>query len=148
MRLQDALHLVTRVAFDTAPLIYFLEGQAQYLAKMTAIVNHIEEEGISCFTTVISLVEALQQPFSTGNVALQRAYLALLLENSSLQTLPVSVSIATEAALLRAKYRLKTPDAIQIAGGIQAGCQVFITNDKTLERVQEISVIVLDNLVV
>lgn len=45
---------------------------------------------------------------------------------------------------LRAKYpKLKTPDALHLAAAIEAGCDVFVTNDAQLRVVTEIRVEVI-----
>ena len=61
--------------------------------------------------------------------------------------LPVNVEIAEQAAILRAQYGLRTPDALQVAAAKTANCQVFLTNDKALKRVEDVKVLVLDELV-
>jgi predicted nucleic acid-binding protein len=57
------------------------------------------------------------------------------------------VTIAEQSADLRARYNLRTPDALQIAATLSVGCQAFLTNDKKLSNVTELQVIVLDDLV-
>ncbi|MCP4258155.1 MAG: type II toxin-antitoxin system VapC family toxin, partial [Planctomycetes bacterium] len=44
------------------------------------------------------------------------------------------------AAKLRAKYSIKTPDAIQIATGVIMKADVFLTNDINLKNVNDIEV--------
>lgn len=55
--------------------------------------------------------------------------------------------VAERAAALRARYDLRTPDALQIAAVQAAGCQAFLTNDHRLKRVTEPRVITVDDLV-
>jgi predicted nucleic acid-binding protein len=62
------------------------------------------------------------------------------------ETFPVTASIAERAAELRAQFRLRTPDALQLATVIEAGGQAFLTNDSGLRRVTVLPVIVLDEL--
>ena len=50
------------------------------------------------------------------------------------------------AAELRAKYGLRTPDAIQLASVIYKKGDVLITNDKGLKRVKEIKVLALEDI--
>jgi predicted nucleic acid-binding protein len=45
---------------------------------------------------------------------------------------------------LRAKYGVRTPDALQLAA-VQAGATGFITNDRRLEAVKELEIGVLDD---
>jgi predicted nucleic acid-binding protein len=54
--------------------------------------------------------------------------------------------VAARAAELRARYRLKLADALQLALALQAGCEAFLTNDLALRRVAELRVLVLDDL--
>jgi predicted nucleic acid-binding protein len=49
-----------------------------------------------------------------------------------LPTLPMSVPIAKEAARLRAKHNLRTPDSIQMATVINTGATSFLINDVQL----------------
>jgi predicted nucleic acid-binding protein len=49
------------------------------------------------------------------------------------------------ASRLRAKYPIRTPDAIQIAVGILYHASFFLTNDPNLRKVSEIKVLVLDD---
>ena len=60
--------------------------------------------------------------------------------------LPVTSRIAESAADLRARYNLRTPDALHVAAGIDARCDAFLTNDTGIKRVTEIAVLVLDEL--
>ncbi len=45
------------------------------------------------------------------------------------------------ALALRAKHRLKSPDAINLASAIQSGCDVFLINDKDYKTVSEIRIV-------
>jgi predicted nucleic acid-binding protein len=53
---------------------------------------------------------------------------------------------AERAAELRARYHLRTPDALQVATALLSDCQAFLTNDKDLSRIIEIQVLVLETL--
>ena len=56
--------------------------------------------------------------------------------------------MAEIAADLRARYRLRTPDALQIAAALVTGCEAFLTNDAALRRVTDLQVLVLDELAI
>jgi predicted nucleic acid-binding protein len=53
---------------------------------------------------------------------------------------------AERAADLRARYGLKTPDALQIGCALESGCDAFLCNDLALKRVTELRVLALDEL--
>ena len=50
------------------------------------------------------------------------------------------------AAQLRARYELKTPDALHVAAALEARCEAFLTNDKGIQRVTDLRVLVLEDL--
>jgi len=68
-----------------------------------------------------------------------------LLYDDKLTTLMIERDVAIKAAELRAKYRIRTPDAIQIATSIIGNAGAFITNDIALKKVKEIVVLILDD---
>jgi predicted nucleic acid-binding protein len=66
---------------------------------------------------------------------------------ANLQLEPITRLILLEAAALRARYRLRTPDAIQLATGLQAGATLAVTNDDAWRNVSVIETIILTDLV-
>jgi predicted nucleic acid-binding protein len=52
--------------------------------------------------------------------------------------------LALQAAHLRARYHIRTPDAIQIAAAIEFGARLFLTNDDRVRKVTEIETVVLE----
>lgn len=59
---------------------------------------------------------------------------------------PFCCTIAVDAVAGIQDLYIKTLDALQIAAAVESGCEAFLTNDLTIKRVQEISVLVLDEL--
>lgn len=88
----------------------------------------------------------LTQPKQKGNTILEQEYRDLLLHSRNFKLLPIDPAIAECAADLRARYRFRTPDELQIAAALMAGCQAFLTNDPQLKRATELRVLVLDDL--
>src|SRR5882724_10441266 len=115
MKLDDALQGVSRLAFDTSPIIYFVEANPAYDKLVSNIFNRVAVGSLEGWTSVISLSEVLVQPIASGRNDLQQAYRELLLKSSNFHTVPISASLAENAARVRAAYQLRLPDAIQIA---------------------------------
>lgn len=69
------------------------------------------------------------------------------IQMANIEWLSPSHGVAERAARARARYALRTPDAIQLATAITAGATGFITNDKDFRRVTDIDVLILDDLV-
>ncbi|MGB8507425.1 MAG: PIN domain-containing protein [Pyrinomonadaceae bacterium] len=144
--LDDALANVSSLGLDTSPFIYFVEAHPHYDGVVTEVFRRIAGNVCSGVTSVITLCEVLVHPLLRGNSHLQSEYQDLLLNSANLRTIPVDSEIAVRASALRAKYSIRTPDALQIAAAISSGCEAFLTNDATLRRVTEISILVLDDL--
>lgn len=145
-KLDAALQGVERLGIDTAPLIYFVEQHPEFAPVVRSVIQRAENGAFGLATSSLTLTEVLTLPFERQAHDLAETYREILLNAPYVHLLPVDVALAEEAARLRAAYRLKTPDAIQVAASIQAGCDAFLTNDGGLKRVQDISVLVLSEL--
>src|SRR5262245_43991300 len=101
-KLDDALMGVTRLGFDTSPVIYFVEANPQYDALVTEIFRRVSNGAPLGTTSVITLSEVLVQPIIRQQMLLQREYRDLLLRSRNFSTLAISASIAELGAELRA----------------------------------------------
>ncbi len=146
MRISDALRSVKRLYVETAPLIYYIEENPTYIARMDAVVKAIEDTPIEAVSSVITLTEVLTQPVKLGNTKIEQEYRDILLNSAVFRLLPITASTAESAAYLRARYQLRTPDALRVAAAIAEKCDAFLTNDMALKRVTGITVLVLDEL--
>jgi predicted nucleic acid-binding protein len=54
--------------------------------------------------------------------------------------------VAEYAVRIRATYGFRLPDAIQIAFALDAGCQAIVCNDRSMCRVADLEVLILDDL--
>ena len=59
---------------------------------------------------------------------------------------PISREILLEAAGLRARHGLRTPDAIQIATGLKAGATLAVSNDQGWRKLSSIEILLLADL--
>ena len=146
MKISDALEGIQRLYTETAPLIYYVEENPSYVAKMDAIIEAIEDRPIEAVSSVITLTEVWTRPVKLGNARLEREYRDILLHSGGFRLLTITARIAESAAALRARYNLRTPDALHVAASIDARCDAFLTNDTGIKRVTEITVLVLDEL--
>lgn len=136
MTIEEALTDVKNLGIDSSPFIYFVERHPQYILVTREFFRRVDNGRLTGFTSVITLTEVLTQPKRKGNLKLELEYLELLLSSRNLSMQPIDVPIATKAADLRSRWRIRTPDALQIATSLNAGCEAFLTNDKELSRVQ------------
>ncbi len=144
--LDAALANVTALGFDTAPLIYFIERHIPSVALLRELFERVSSGAIAGYTSTVTLTEILTQPDQTQNTTLVHRYRTLLLRSRNFTVVPIDAVIADRAAEIRAQYRLRTPDALQLATAMHAGCEAFLTNDHALQRVTDIRVLILDAL--
>lgn len=136
-----------RVCIDTAPIIYFIEKHDRYLHVLRPLFVEIDAGNIEAITSTVTLLEVLVQPLRSKNEGLANRYRNILLYSEGLTTFEVLHEVSEMASQLRARYSIKTPDAIQIAVGILYGANRFLTNDPALKKVSDISVLVLDEFI-
>jgi len=139
MKLDDAFQNVHFVGLDTSPFIYFVERNSLYVDVMREIFRRVTNGDFEAFSSVITLTEVLVQPLRQNNQT-------LLYNGVNFKILPLISSTAERAADFRARYNLRTPDALQIAAALENGCDVFLCNDKDLKRVTELKILILDEL--
>jgi predicted nucleic acid-binding protein len=76
-----------------------------------------------------------------GDLDLARRYEALLTRSRGLRTVEIDRDQLEAAALLRAKYRPRTPDAIQIGAALSRGGKTFVANDRDLPEIPGLKII-------
>jgi len=134
-----------RICIDTAPFIYFIEKNPKYLSMLRPFFAEINAGKIDALTSTITLLEVLVLPFKTKNESLAEKYREILLYAEGLTTFEIFHEVSELSSKLRAKYSIRTPDAIQIAVGIIYGADAFLTNDSSLKKVNDIRVVILED---
>jgi predicted nucleic acid-binding protein len=134
------------IFLDTAPLIYFIEGNSQYQENLKQIFEANDKGSFTFITSSITLLEVLVKPLKEGQQELADKYKRILTNAPGIEIFDVTNNLSVKAAELRAKYNLRTPDAIQIATAIDNNADYFLTNDIRLKLVPEINIIILSDL--
>jgi predicted nucleic acid-binding protein len=142
----ELISTVERVAFDTSPIIYFIEGESERLAALRPIFRAISRGKMRGVVSTLVLMEVLIKPLEAGRGDLAEEYRELLTESFHFGLIDVSVGVAEQAAEIRAEYGFRAPDSIQIATAVHAGCDCFVTNDKRLREYSGIEVVQVDEL--
>ncbi len=137
----------TVVGLDTAPLIYFIEENPTYLPVVRPFFEAVDRGDFRIVTSVLTLTEVLIHPMRKGDPELADQYRQILLEAEHISTVPVSEAIAEEAAQLRARHGLRTPDAIQLATALRSHAAYFLTNDTRLPELMPLKTLVLNRLI-
>jgi predicted nucleic acid-binding protein len=88
------------VASDTAPLIYYVEGNSAFLDRVRPFFEALERAEFAVLTSMLTIAELLVKPFQLGRTDQARTFRELLAED--MEIVPVTYEIAELAAQLRA----------------------------------------------
>ena len=135
------------IAVDTAPFIYFVEGDLQYAPTVESLFQLAAHGTRHLVTSALTLMELLVVPCRAGNQQLAGQYEALLTRSRGLQMVDLSRDVLRGAAQLRAVTGARTPDAIQLAAALSSGCRTFVTNDRRLPAIPGLKLIQLSDYV-
>lgn len=118
-----------KLYLDSCIVIYYVEQHPDYFAPVDARINTGDHQ-----ITVSDLcrLECLVHPLRTGDAARLTAFNQFFTADD-LYITPCSSRVFDLATELRARHRLKTPDALHLAAAIAAGCDEFWTNDHRLD---------------
>ena len=85
-------------------------------------------------------------PYRKSRFELAQRFFERIVNGRSTTYVPLDPKIACKAAELRAHYNLLLDDAFQLAACLVGDCDAFLTNDRDLKRVEEVSVLLLDEI--
>ena len=131
------------VYVDTPPVIYSADNHPVYGSVCAPLW---QPTGFDVISSELTLLEILVDPLRNGNLAIAARREALWSQNHT-HLMLITQSISREAAQLRADIPgLKTPDAIHAATALYHGCALFVTNDKGLQRIPNLPLVLLDDV--
>ena len=137
----------TIVFLDTAPLIYFIEGNSIYQSKLEKLFKLNDEKYFQFQTSTITLLEVLVKPLKDGERKIVDKYTSILTNAEGIEIFDITIQIAVKAGEIRANYNVKTPDALQLATAITHKANYFLTNDLRLKNILEIKVLTISELI-
>jgi len=143
-RLWAGLPQGASVLVDTAPWIYVLESHPQFADRFVGLFEAAAKGHVLIALSTITLAEVLTGPFKAGQTALAKRYEKALLQY---RVVDVSAPIAALASQLRAQYRLKLPDALQLATALDIGALALVTHDRDFSHVSGLDVLTGDTVV-
>jgi predicted nucleic acid-binding protein len=131
-------------ALDTSLFIYLIEEHERFLPLVTPVFEEVAAGRRQVVTSSLTLLEVLVVPYRAGNVALAERYEAILSRSRGVRLVDLGRAELRIAAQLRAVHpSLRTPDALQMAAALSAGCTAFVTNDRELPAVPGLDVLQL-----
>ena len=122
------------VYLDSNAVIYAVEGYAELPGIRDALLIPMERGEVKAVTSQLTLLETLVGPRKAGNEVAEAGYRRFLTPSPVLTVESITDFILETAIEIRAKFGVKSPDAIHIATGIHFNCDCFITADAGWSR--------------
>ncbi|HEX9774639.1 MAG TPA: PIN domain-containing protein [Actinomycetota bacterium] len=136
--LSAALRDHERVALDTAPLIYFIEGIAGRWEPVRALLRDGAAKRVHLFTSVVTEAEMLVGPLRHGKREAAGVIRELFGSTGGPRLVDLTRSVAWKASELRAERGLTLPDAVVVASALDAECSALVGNDAAFRRVGDV----------
>jgi len=136
-RLAEQLTGHARVGLDTCVLIYHIERHPVYFPLTQELLANVEAGHLTAVTSILALMEVTVRPWQLQRSDVVQDYEEILTHFPNLTLIDVNRDIASQAARLRAQYRLRPADALHLATALVHGATAFVTNDRQLMRLRE-----------
>jgi predicted nucleic acid-binding protein len=131
------------VGVDTAVFIYFIEENERFLPAIAPVFGAADSGKLQLVVSALTLLEVLVVPYRAGDAALAQRYEAVLTRSRGVRMIDLTRDHLRLAAQLRAATGVATPDALQLAVSLAAGCSAFLTNDRRLPTVPGLRIVQL-----
>jgi predicted nucleic acid-binding protein len=131
------------VGVDTAVFIYFIEENERFLPAIAPLFGAADSGKLQLVVSALTLLEVLVVPYRAGDAALAQRYEAVLTRSRGVRMIDLTRDHLRLAAQLRAATGVATPDALQLAALLAAGCSAFLTNDRRLPTVPGLRIVQL-----
>lgn len=137
----EALPPDSLIAIDSAPLIYWLEEHPRWGGAYAGLLEGIAEGRWRGQISTVTLAEVVTGPLAQGREQLAERYAAILSDPANLALVSLTPAIAMGAARLRARYRLRLPDAIQLATALHGGAVALVSHDNDFAGCSDLPVL-------
>lgn len=138
--------MVNVIGIDSVVFIYLLEEHQTYLDRVRALLDEVQKGKLEAVMSVIGMIEILTGPKKIGRSELAEQYKQIISTFPHLSIVGIDERIVDVSSHLRARYRIRTPDAIHLATALSRGAKTFYTNDEELKKVKELRVEVIGNM--
>ena len=131
-----------RLFLDTNVFIAILNQESNWQHAKELLLN-IQNGKHTGYTSVICISEILSGFYAADEIEKGEKFLDDINAINNLEITEIDLAIAKEAAKIRAKYKIKLPDAL-----IASSCKIhkckLITQDENFKKLKEIEIISID----
>jgi predicted nucleic acid-binding protein len=136
--LDKALADTHRVLLDTSALIAYHSSAEPVHHLARHLLRRVEDDAdpLTAYFSVVSAAELLIRPYRRGRAELTLMH-TFLARFPHLVVLEMDLTVAAQAATVRAVTGIRLPDAIIVASGLLAGCEAIVSNDERWKKRME-----------
>lgn len=137
-----------KICLDSMIFIYQFADHPLY-APLTEVVFELLEQGkLHAVISSITIAEIFVLPEKVNDQFLISEYEKVFQNLPNLEIVPFDWQLARLTSKLRARYPvITTPDAIQISTSLLKNYPVFLTNDKKLQQVNLLTIMILKDYI-
>ena len=146
-RIEVALRDHPVVGIDTPVFIYHIEDAPRYSACTRVVFDRMADGHLEGVTSVLTLMEIAVKPLQAGKPEVADEYEVILSNYPHLSIADIDRSVVRKAAELRADYRLRPANSLQVAACLLRGATAFLSNDRDLRRISELQVLMLEDFI-
>lgn len=128
------------VHVDARPLAYHLLGREPEVVLTRVLFTAVRQEEVSAQSSAVSLYQLLAEPYRRGLADVASEAEKLLTGLRGLELVPLSPSLAGQAARVRARLGTDAPASAQIATAVDEEAELFLTDGSSLRRVAGVRV--------
>lgn len=145
--LEAKLRRVKKVGIDAMCFIYQFQAHLLFGPLSSIMFSKMEDKKLYGCTSVLSLAEILSYPKLQLDRLSWEEERRKFWQTPNLKVVDIDSKICEAASILKVKYSLTLPDAIQVTTAIFSKAEGFVTNDEKFRRVKELPVILLGDYI-
>ena|SRR5437762_249940 len=131
-----------RVYLDAAPVVYLVERIQPFAALVAASLADSNAELVA---SDLTRLECRVKPIRDGDPMLLSDFDRFFSSTVS-EIVPLTADVLDRATELSARHGFRAPDAIHVAAALLGNCEIFLTNDRRLNRAVGITVQILEDI--
>jgi uncharacterized protein len=127
------------VYLDSNIVIYLIEQPAHFGPRASVHIASLLTAGSRIVDSQLTRMECRSNPLAAGDHRILARYDAFFI-GAVARVMSLTMAVIDRATAIRGQFRFKTPDALHLSAAVEAGCQVFLTNDLRLNKFPDLTV--------
>ncbi len=127
------------IYLDSNIVIYLIEQPTHFGSRASARIAAMAATGDRIVVSDLTRLECRANAVASGDRGTLAHYDAFFSQAVE-RVMPLTTAVCDRATIIRGQYRFKTPDALHLAAAVEAGCEVFLTNDARLSGFPDLAV--------